>query len=145
MYNKILVALDLSAEDNQRILTKAKTLTEKTSAELFVVHAIEYLSNYGAVYGVSAGVDIENMLTIEAEKMIKKVAADYDIDEKHQIISVGPAKFVILDEVKKRSVDLIILGSHGRHGVRILLGSTANAVLHQAPCDVLAVRCHSGK
>jgi universal stress protein A len=37
-------------------------------------------------------------------------------------------------------VDLIVIGSHGREGIQRLLGSTANAVLHGAPCDVLAVR-----
>jgi universal stress protein A len=35
---------------------------------------------------------------------------------------------------------LIVVGSHGRHGVRLLLGSTANGILHHAKCDVLAVR-----
>ena len=35
--------------------------------------------------------------------------------------------------------DLIVVGSHGRHGLALLLGSTANDVLHGAPCDVLAV------
>ncbi|HHQ41669.1 MAG TPA: universal stress protein, partial [Chromatiales bacterium] len=36
--------------------------------------------------------------------------------------------------------DLIVLGSHGRRGLTRLLGSTADAVLHSARCDVLAVR-----
>jgi universal stress protein A len=36
--------------------------------------------------------------------------------------------------------DLIIVGSHGRHGFALLLGSTANGVLHGAKCDVLAMR-----
>ena len=36
--------------------------------------------------------------------------------------------------------DLIVVGSHGRHGLALLLGSTANDVLHGAPCDVIAVR-----
>jgi universal stress protein A len=36
--------------------------------------------------------------------------------------------------------DLIVIGSHGRHGMGLLLGSTANAVLHGSPCNVLAVR-----
>lgn len=34
---------------------------------------------------------------------------------------------------------MIVVGSHGRHGLALLLGSTANDVLHGAPCDVLAV------
>ena len=34
----------------------------------------------------------------------------------------------------------IVVGSHGRHGLALLLGSTASGVLHGAKCDVLAVR-----
>ncbi|MCZ6869325.1 MAG: universal stress protein, partial [Gammaproteobacteria bacterium] len=37
-------------------------------------------------------------------------------------------------------VDLVVMGTHGRHGLGLLLGSTANAVLHGVKCDVLAVR-----
>jgi universal stress protein A len=40
----------------------------------------------------------------------------------------------------ENQADLIVVGSHGRHGIKMLLGSTANAVLHHAHCDVLAVR-----
>jgi len=40
----------------------------------------------------------------------------------------------------EQDCDLIVVGSHGRHGLALLLGSTANDVLHGAPCDVLAVR-----
>ena len=39
----------------------------------------------------------------------------------------------------EQACDLIVVGSHGRHGLALLLGSTANDVLHGAPCDVLAV------
>jgi universal stress protein A len=41
---------------------------------------------------------------------------------------------------KEEDVDLIIVGSHGRHGLALIFGSTSNSVLHGAPCDVLAVR-----
>jgi universal stress protein A len=37
-------------------------------------------------------------------------------------------------------VDLIVMGTHGRHGLGLLLGSTATGVLHGCPCDVLTVR-----
>ena len=39
-------------------------------------------------------------------------------------------------------VDLIVLGSRERHGLALLLNFTGDAVLHAAPCDVLAVRLH---
>ncbi|MFW5825636.1 MAG: universal stress protein, partial [Marinobacter sp.] len=41
-----------------------------------------------------------------------------------------------------KDVDLVVVGSHGRKGFQLLLGSTANGVLHGARCDVLAVRIH---
>ena len=40
----------------------------------------------------------------------------------------------------ERNSDLIIVGSHGRHGLALFLGSTSNGILHGATCDVLAVR-----
>lgn len=45
---------------------------------------------------------------------------------------------------KEQRCDLIVVGSHGRHGLALLLGSTANDILHGAPCDVLAVRLKNG-
>ncbi|MDN5937003.1 MAG: universal stress protein, partial [Nitrosospira sp.] len=41
---------------------------------------------------------------------------------------------------EEERVDLIVVGSHGRHGLALLLGSTANSVLHHAKCDVMAIR-----
>ena len=41
---------------------------------------------------------------------------------------------------QSKKVDLIVVGSHGRHGLGLLLGATANGVLHGANCDVLTVR-----
>ena len=72
--------------------------------------------------------------------MMADAAEKLNVPADQQIVKVGPAKQIILDEAKKHDTDLVIVGSHGRHGVRLLLGSTANAVLHGAECDVLAVR-----
>ena len=46
----------------------------------------------------------------------------------------------LLEEAEQGGYDLIVVGSHGRHGVKLLLGSTANGVLHRAKCDVLSIR-----
>jgi len=39
-----------------------------------------------------------------------------------------------------QQMDLIVVGSHGRHGLALVFGSTSSSVLHGASCDVLAVR-----
>ena len=53
---------------------------------------------------------------------------------------------IYYEEIFSRTsaVDLIVVGSHGRHGLALLLGSTADAVLHHAKCDVMAVRLQDG-
>lgn len=139
-YKHILLALELDPKADKKIIKKASELVNQYAAELTLVHAVEYVSNYGAAYGVTVGIDIEETLVEEATKSIRAVGKSLNIPQNRQIVHVGPAKQVILDEAKRIGVELIVLGSHGRHGVRLLLGSTANAVLHGAECDVLAVR-----
>ena len=51
----------------------------------------------------------------------------------------------IHSKAEEIGADLIVVGSHGRYGLALLMGSTANGVLHGATCDVLAVRVGSKK
>lgn len=139
-YKHILLALELDAESDVAIIKKAKELVSLFDAKLWVIHSVEHLNNYGAAYGVAAGIDIDAVLKTEAEQQMEKVAKELGLPEDHAIIIEGPAKHVILEEAEKIKADLIVCGSHGRHGVRLLLGSTANSILHGAQCDVLAVR-----
>ncbi|WP_288368232.1 universal stress protein [uncultured Alcanivorax sp.] len=55
-------------------------------------------------------------------------------------IRFGYAAEEIVRKAKDDGADLIVLGTHGRRGIRLLLGSTADRVLHHAPCNVLAIR-----
>ncbi|MCY1401873.1 Universal stress protein family protein [compost metagenome] len=60
-------------------------------------------------------------------------------------LTYGQPRQEIHNLAKEDGCDLIVVGSHGRHGLALLLGSTANDVLHGAPCDVLAVRLMAKK
>ena len=52
----------------------------------------------------------------------------------------------ILDYVERHNIDLVVLASHGKHGVeRFLLGSTAEKVTRHASCPVLSIRCRESK
>jgi universal stress protein A len=63
-----------------------------------------------------------------------------DIHRGDSHLTYGQPRQEIHQLAKDQKCDLIVVGSHGRHGLALLLGSTANDVLHGAPCDVLAVR-----
>ena len=58
----------------------------------------------------------------------------------HLMLEKGSTKMSIVKLAKKIGADLIITGSHGRHGLVNLLGSTASGILHGADCDVLVVK-----
>ncbi len=139
-YKHILLAVELDTGCDEIPSRKAVELAKQFGAQLTVVHAVEHMTSYGAAYGIAAGADIEEMLLQSAKESITKLGDKLNVPESHRIIKVGPAKIVILEEAENIGADLILVGSHGRHGVRLLLGSTANAVLHGSKCDVLAVR-----
>ena len=139
-YQHILVSVELDPNTDDTLVNKAKSLAEGTGAKLTLIHAVEHMSSYGAAYGVAAGADIEGMLMENAQEAMAKLGTKIGVPEGQQIIKLGPAKVIILEEADKLGADLIVVGSHGRHGLRLLLGSTANAVLHGAKVDVLAVR-----
>jgi universal stress protein A len=139
-YRNILIAVELDPKTDASVIQKAKDFKESYQATLTLLHVVEHLSNYGAAYGVSAGIDIEEILLNEARNSIRKLGAQLTVPEQQQVVKVGPPSQTIIEAALERHADLIVIGSHGRHGVRLLLGSTANGVLHGAHCDVIAVR-----
>jgi len=137
MYKHILFATDL-AEDTDFILSKVQSLREFSGATLHIVHVVEPMPGYSYAYlGIE---DIEGQLIAEAKSALSSLGAKLNVATQSQMIEVGPTKSKILKVADELNADLIICGSHGRHGLSLLLGSTANAILHGAKCDVLTVR-----
>src|SRR3990167_7201840 len=137
MYKHILFATDLT-EDTDYLVDKVRSMRGLTGAKLSLIHVVEPLPGYSYAYlGIE---DIEGQLIEEARQAIEKLGAKLNVGKSDQFVEVGPTKTKILKIAEDIGVDLIICGSHGRHGLSLLLGSTANAILHGAKCDVLTVR-----
>jgi universal stress protein A len=137
MYKHILFATDLT-EDTEYLVTKVSNVRSLTNAKLSLIHVVEPLPGYSYAYlGIE---DIEGQLINEARQSIEKLGSELTVDKTSQFVEVGPTKTKILKIAEDIGADLIICGSHGRHGLSLLLGSTANAILHGAKCDVLTVR-----
>lgn len=137
MYTRILFATDLT-EDTQYLIEKVNKMRAMTKAKLFIVHVVEPLPGYSYAYlGIE---DIEGQLITEAKQALEKLAKQLQVPSQDVFVEVGPTKTKILKIADDVKADLIVCGSHGRHGLSLLLGSTANAILHGAKCDVLTVR-----
>ncbi len=137
MYKHILFATDLT-EETAYLIEKVRSIRGFTGAKLSLIHVVEPLPGYSYAYlGIE---DIEGQLIEEARQAIEKLGTQLNVPKESQFIEVGPTKIKILKVAEEVGADLIICGSHGRHGLSLLLGSTANAILHGAKCDVLTVR-----
>jgi len=95
-------------------------------------------TNYGTVIDLNQ--DSAYDLLEEEKAKLREVGKVLGVAIEHQHLVWGIPKQEIIAFANQHQVDLIILGSHGRHGLALLLGSSANAVLHTALCDVMAVR-----
>ena len=95
-------------------------------------------------FGVREGLYTRELFAEAAREALQRLAERLEIQDAEQRVEVAAStKEGILETARELGADLIVVGSHGRHGLALLLGSTANAVLHGAPCDVLAVRIHA--
>lgn len=137
-YNHILLATDLS-EDSRQVALKALDMAEHYGARITILHVVESLPPYAV--GYLGSINIEQELLEKAEKDLAELAKQVVVPEADQRVAIGSVKNVILETCEEVGADLVIVGSHGRHGINVLLGSTATAVLHGAECDVLVVRC----
>jgi len=139
-YKEVLVAVDLS--DDLTGALKAAVEKVATGANLSLVHVLEPAYYY---YGMEPALgtlppSFEEDLLKRAKQQLDDAGSRFGVPSERQYLERGHAPTQILRLAQDKGVDLIIVGSHGRHGWRLLLGSTANAVLHGARCDVLAVR-----
>lgn len=141
-YTTILAALDFTPA-GETVAQHARELAANQNAALELIHVVEYLPpldiGYEPVAAPEWAVD-EQVLMDNARNNLRNLANKLGIADAVQHIELGPPKHVIVKIAADRGVDLIVIGSHGRHGIGRLLGSTADGVLHAAPCDVLAVR-----
>ena len=141
-YTKIILAVDLTEESND-VAQRALVLSQREGAQLHVVHVIEPLS---LAYGGDVPMDlssVQEQIQEQAKSHLSEFAAQLAVPAERQHLIFGRPESEIHRVAEEVGADLIVVGSHGRHGLALLLGSTANGVLHGANCDVLAVRVGS--
>ena len=139
-YKHILLAVDFS-EHGKEVSSKALEMAARNQAQLSLVHVVENLPITDAAYGpIPFDVDLTQEWLDASKQRLEKIGNDLNVPKERQWLEMGSAKLEIVRIAEENNVDLIMIGSHGRHGLALLLGSTANGVLHHAKCDVLAVR-----
>ena len=138
-YRKVLVAIDCS-DESAEVLSRAAGVQEGTDGELHLIHVIEPLA---LAYGADVPMDVTDLqsgLVKQARDTALEYAGHYRIPESRIHVELGSIEKTILDKADDIGADLIVVGSHTRSGLALLLGSTARGLVPGAHCDVLAVK-----
>ena len=139
-YSHILLAIDFS-NNTDAVFERALTMRKALNARLSLVHIVEFVQfDFSSELTMPQELELDQELLELADERLRQLGEKYAVADSERFVSQGNTKREILRIAEEQKVDLIVIGSHGRAGIQLLLGSTANAVLHGAPCDVLAVR-----
>ncbi|MDZ7751169.1 MAG: universal stress protein [Gammaproteobacteria bacterium] len=141
-YHHILAAVDLSP-DADTVAGRALALAHEFDARLTILHVTANLMEepaYEFMTTLPMDVDIQSEVVAQANRSLEDLCRRLGDEHIHHLVEVNTPKHGILDVAQREEADLIVMGNHGVHGLELLLGSTANGVLHHAPCDILAVK-----
>jgi universal stress protein A len=143
---RILVPTDFS-EGSEHALAYALTLADQVGATVRLVHVFDDPAT--VIVGSHVYVPMlpemraEVLTTIGRELTARAATAHRDVPT--EVLTGAPAT-TIIDTARQHQCDLIVMGTHGRHGVaHLLLGSVAERVIRTAACPVLVVRQPNAK
>lgn len=145
MYQKILVAVD-GSETSLRGLDEAVRLAQATAAQLLIVHVLNTVILEGEIASTAYYQALAEEIRSSGRRILEQAAsrsreAGVSYEQKLiEKIGAHPADEIVA-QARQWPADLIVLGTHGRRGLkRLAMGSDAELVLRHAPTPVLLVR-----
>jgi nucleotide-binding universal stress UspA family protein len=141
----ILLPVDLG-EGSDEALDYAVELARALGARVHLLHVIGIPAMGVPEMGVAyAGTMMDGMMADDLhalERMVAKHKATCDLGQ--PMVKAGDPRDAINETAKELGADLIVMATHGRHGIsRVLLGSVTESVVRTAPCPVLTVKQHA--
>jgi len=150
VYQHVLVAIDGSS-CSRSALTEAIRIALSCNSHLEILHVIDYqYLRCEPSLGVRADV---GPFLIEAGKDLLRdasaAAAQAGLRHSETLIdevrSMGDVAALVEEHVRTCGADIVVVGTHGRHGLkRLLLGSVAETLARHCPLPVLLVKCSEG-
>lgn len=145
-YKNILCTTDFS-QHSELAAERAAEMAQSCDAHLTLLHVVEYFPEQRSNTWIEPeGADPKQYQEEQARALLAKLANHLGRNDAEQevVFSSYSARHEIIRIADEKNVDLIVVASHGRHGITALLGSTASGLTNSAPCDVLVVRASNG-
>ncbi len=141
MYKRILVAVDES-ETSKLALNEAITLAKNQHATLRFVHVVDLTTFTDVKAPYAHALRAAGQKLIDSYSSLARVA-EIDFDARMLVVeALGQHIYDAIEEEANRwPADLIVIGTHGRRGIRrLLLGSVAEGVTRVSTKPVLLIR-----
>lgn len=142
------MAVDGSAA-SMKGLREALRIARDDRAQVLLLHVVNELYAFATLDGAAPAVDLVPALREGGRRTLDKAKALADkagVSAKTILRETlgGAAADTIVREARKQRADLVVLGTHGRRGIRrLVLGSDAEQVVRASPVPVLLVRVPS--
>ncbi len=141
--SRILCPVDFS-EPSREAVHYAADLAQQFGAELTLL-SVYQVPGYALPDGVLvAGPETLNQIAGDVDRQLdewRREAEDRGAPSVRTESAMGAPHTEIVRHAGDRAIELIVIGTHGRTGLKhVLLGSTAEKVVRTAPCPVLTVR-----
>lgn len=147
MYQRILVPIDGSATSNCG-LDESIRLAKLTGGRIRLVHVVDTLilsTGLAITTGDILGMLMDAGAQILSEARARVEASGVAVDTLLPETGSGVC-YIVIEQAKLWPADLIVIGTHGRRGVRrLFIGSDAEQIVRAAPVPVLLVRMREGK
>ena len=142
MFKKVLCPVDFS-EFTAEIVQYAHDIAKKYGAELHMLHVLPnltYYTPYESFLTPENLIAIEKSIQSEVDNDFTNLMKHLDVKVK-KVMKEGVVFLEIINYIKVESIDLVVMGTHGRGAIEhILIGSVAEKVVRKSPCPVMTIR-----
>ena len=138
MYKNIIAAFD-GSEASKAALIESSNWVKRHGGRVFIVHAVYFDEEEFSIAPEQREKRFEfgKKISYQAKE---EILSRFDINIE-SIVCEGEPPDVIADIAREKKVDLIVMGTHGRKGLkRLLMGSVTSSVIASSPCDTLIVK-----
>jgi nucleotide-binding universal stress UspA family protein len=139
---KILFPLDLT-ENSSKILPYVLSVSEKYNSQIYLLHVVQDLNKWGKLYVPHPSMDKFQEEAIQSAKKAMDKICENQLQScpnfQKKVVS-GDTVDEILKIIESESIDLLIMGTHGRKGLEhVIFGSVAENVVKKSPVPVLSI------
>lgn len=151
-YSYLLVAVEFDPS-SEAVIDRAQRLRTLLGARLSLLHVLEHIPpapdymplGFGGELPTTDDLGLEQELLESATRQLDLLGERFAVAQSDRLVRIGATGYTIDTVAAEIGADLVIIGSHGRHGFLGLFGSTAKSVLRDVQCDVLCVKLGEDK